>query len=507
VITIKIEKPLGIAIDADNQILYWADNSFDIIRRADLGGLIDTVVVEDLLTNLPAPNSIAIDREEGKIYWTDSTDSVGTINRADLDGNNGENIFANLDSPRGLALDTEQGKVFWTTRGTNNIQSAHLDGTEREELVTDLEFPQGVALNSDDSKMYWADSRSQKIFRANMDGSIVEYIVEGLDFPVGIAIDSVNKKLYWTDNNAGKIQRSNFNGTEVEDVVTELDSPYGLALDVPREHIYWTDHEIGAIQRANFDGTNIEDLVGGLVLPNSIVLVLRYNLTVEKTGSGSGIVTASEGVLNCGEECSDDYDKNKVVSLSALPDSNSFLNGWTNCDDVVNDRCTITMNSDKNIKVLFKKIMGLMTVRKGLIMHKKNRESKDKVRLIVTDLNGLRKAVKDLDDVLFRLIISTEKGVPLYTTTISGDLFTSNSNDTKLKYRDNSLEKLNILILPQKEKIIVKIRRTNISNISEPDKIERIKVDIKIGDETYRSQTEWKLKEKPEKLIRFKLSQ
>ena len=144
-----------------------------------------------------------------------------------------EDLVTGLQTPLSLAVDAAGGKLYWSDSGADKIQRANLDGTEVEDLITaGLELPRGLALDAAGGKLYWSDNGSDKIQRANLDGSEVEELVtEGLHSPRGLALDTEAGKLYWTDSGTGKIQRANLDGSEIEDLVTEgLLSPRGLAL-------------------------------------------------------------------------------------------------------------------------------------------------------------------------------------------------------------------------------------------------------------------------------------
>ena len=53
---------------------------------------------------------------------------LGTIGRADLDGQNGESLVNSATYLDGLRLDVAGGKMYWTEQG-NGVFSANLDGS------------------------------------------------------------------------------------------------------------------------------------------------------------------------------------------------------------------------------------------------------------------------------------------------------------------------------------------------------------------------------------------
>src|SRR5262245_51680449 len=74
-----------------------------------------------------------------------------------------------------------------------------------------------------------------------------------------------------------------------------------------------------------------------------------YTLTVAKSGTGGGVVTATG--INCGGDCSEPYTSGSSVTLTATPSSGSSFAGWsgTGCNTGTvtvsgNMTCTATFN-------------------------------------------------------------------------------------------------------------------------------------------------------------------
>lgn len=231
------------------------------IQRANLDGS----EVEDVITGVPFPETIAVDNSAGKIYWTDSEG----IKQANLDGSDVQTVIPNF-SPQGIAVDPAGGKIYWAAG------SADLDGTNRVELFTVQGNAFGIALDISGGKMYWTVEdyvNKVSIQRANLEGTgEVENLVGGYNFFEGIALDVSGGKMYWTDESNGKVWRANLNGGDIEDLVT-LGSPEGIALDVTAGKMYWTDDEGGKIMQSNLDGSDVEELVTELDNPGGIALV------------------------------------------------------------------------------------------------------------------------------------------------------------------------------------------------------------------------------------------
>ena len=69
----------------------------------------------------------------------------GKIQRANLNGTNGEDVVPELATAQGIALDLSRGKMYWTNSGVGKIQRANLDGSNIEDILTGLDAPHHLA--------------------------------------------------------------------------------------------------------------------------------------------------------------------------------------------------------------------------------------------------------------------------------------------------------------------------------------------------------------------------
>ncbi len=270
--------PTGVALDVEGGKIYWTNIERREIWRANLDGRNRESLT--LLGLRGIPSAIILDVVGNKMYWTNvSIDTdVSSIQYANLDGSNIKPFVPELDLPTGIALDMDEGKIYWTDTGSEKIQRANLDGSNTETLITGLENPTDIALDVEGGKIYWIDEGRYTIQRANLDGSNIRTLVGGVVI-FGIALDVERGKIYWTDGGRYGIQRANLDGSNVETFITELGNPTSIALDVEGSKIYWTDEGTdtpgtGTIQRANLDGSNVETFITGLETPAGIALAI-----------------------------------------------------------------------------------------------------------------------------------------------------------------------------------------------------------------------------------------
>jgi hypothetical protein len=78
-----------------------------------------------------------------------------------------------------------------------------------------------------------------------------------------------------------------------------------------------------------------------------------YTLYVSHGGTGSGSVASSDGYINCGSTCQQEYLGGTVVTLTANPAQGSRFDGWSGCSNVQNNVCAITIAGDEYVAAAF----------------------------------------------------------------------------------------------------------------------------------------------------------
>jgi hypothetical protein len=85
-------------------------------------------------------------------------------------------------------------------------------------------------------------------------------------------------------------------------------------------------------------------------------------LTVSKLGFGTGTVASSPTGVNCGATCSAQFNDGTSVTLTATPTGSFFFSstftGWSGCDSVNGNQCTVAMNADRMVTATFKGPFG-----------------------------------------------------------------------------------------------------------------------------------------------------
>jgi DNA-binding beta-propeller fold protein YncE len=220
--------PDGIAVDAEAGHIYWTNMGVPSlndgsIERADLDGGNRKVVVPSGATH--TPKQIHLDRAGGKLYWSDREGM--RVMRAGLDGSEIETLVETgrgddaRDQTRwcvGIAVDRKQGKIYWTQKGPDNAGLGRIfragieipsgespaNRSDIEVLFEDLPEPIDLEIDPASRTLYWTDRgdppRGNSVSCAPMDTKakpeiLLAHLMEG----IGLALDVPGNRMFATD--------------------------------------------------------------------------------------------------------------------------------------------------------------------------------------------------------------------------------------------------------------------------------------------------------------------
>jgi len=220
----------------------------------------DEAPVFELLpvTNIQGNYGMCVDTVHDKLYITDV--DAGQIIQADLDGKNQKVWRSGLDSPNGMAIDYQENKIYWDN--SSGIQRADLSSDQPdqyEDFVTNQpNDPEDVAIDPVNRKLYWINYNGG-IWVKNLDGSGEKEIIPLVE---GGSILVVGDRIYYDYyNGSGDIhlKSANLDGSNEAVLATGISRVvYGLDYEPYGNKIYWGDRNAGTIKRANPDGSEAE---------------------------------------------------------------------------------------------------------------------------------------------------------------------------------------------------------------------------------------------------------
>ena len=166
----NLPDPKDIALSSSNA--YWTEGAGSI-RRVNLTGRKITI---EIATGLGTLGGLAV--SGNKVYWTeDAGDGTGGIYGANLDGNNVQTVKATpYNVPLSLAVDSEDGKLYWID-SKGRIRSSNLNGGKVQDVVEGLISPSTLAIGganvaSDTAPGAKSDTAAKSKYDVNGDGSV-----------------------------------------------------------------------------------------------------------------------------------------------------------------------------------------------------------------------------------------------------------------------------------------------------------------------------------------------
>jgi sugar lactone lactonase YvrE len=389
----QLRFPAGLAIDAQNR-LYVADSLNNRIRRLE-NGILTTVAGSGIYgfggdggsainAQFRNPTALSISND-GSIFVSDSNNhrirkiatngvisTIAGTGEFGFSGDNGSAVLAQLNVPQGISVDRAGNlyiadtqnhrlrKVDTSGRITTfaGIGTAGFSGDGDFAALSQLNQPTSVRINSV-GEIFIADSGNHRIRKIDASGIIRTVAGSGnsgfagdnalsinalLNYPRGISFDR-DGNIYFADSNNHRIRKIDLNnkistiaGSGSAGFAGDGNTALSVLFNNPTDILIDNSGNLFVADYANQRVRRID-----AHLPQ---------LTISKSGTGTGVVSATLGVnneINCGNVCSANYLRNSVVTLSAQPDANSTFDGWQgDCSNT-----SIIMDADKTCTAVF----------------------------------------------------------------------------------------------------------------------------------------------------------
>jgi hypothetical protein len=101
------------------------------------------------------------------------------------------------------------------------------------------------------------------------------------------------------------------------------------------------------------------DIGAGVLLAT---IIDSFDLTVSRSGTGTGTVTSSPSGINCGGDCAESFVSGTTVVLTATPTGGSSFVKWTGCNAVNKKTCTVYMTGDRTVTAEFEEFPWVMFI-------------------------------------------------------------------------------------------------------------------------------------------------
>jgi len=230
---------------------------------------------------LPIPQlfvfDIAVDPDNEKLYFYDF--GVEAVQRVNLDGTGLETVWPGRTQM--FAIDPGSPQTGFVENYISTIQAFPI--ASPTDITTIIPSAAVVAFAVDplNQQLYWSDHSgtfSHGIMRAGYDGSNpVGVFGSPIYYPSTLTLDPVNRRLYYNDGLGTHSVGVDGQGDRLDlPISVQNAAPVDVALDLAGGKIYACEDGSDTVRRANLDGSNPEPLMNGAVVeaPEAIALYI-----------------------------------------------------------------------------------------------------------------------------------------------------------------------------------------------------------------------------------------
>lgn len=187
--------------------------------------------------SLQTVNQIAVDWASNNWYFLDDTRELILLCAFKSKPQNPNFVCksilsVHLSKPRGIALDPNEGLMFFTVWGANSakLERAELDGEARQILVdTKIVYPYGLTVDFPLKRVYWVDTYLDYIEAVDYDGSNRKTLLRGSPVQNLYSVSVFENSLFLTSWHNNSILRVNkFHPEEHSSVREGLERPFAI---------------------------------------------------------------------------------------------------------------------------------------------------------------------------------------------------------------------------------------------------------------------------------------
>ena len=278
-----------LAVDDNNEYVYWADDYQNRIRRrlADGTGAAETLVNSGITT----PYGIALDGQY--VFWADY--SLHTIKRVLQDGTGTVETLADsgdgVSNPWALVISSDDSHLYWHNGGDSTIREIANSGSNSvTTLATGVTVSgwDALAVSRDGSYVYWGETRAVKSVEVSGSHPVTTLVTNTADTPIttpaAVAVSRDGTYVYWADSGYRSVGRVLADGTGgFETVASSGTTPKDMVVSADDAYVYWLDDSGNQVLRAAAAaGASSDTVVTGLSIP---VRMVARSITETVAGS------------------------------------------------------------------------------------------------------------------------------------------------------------------------------------------------------------------------------
>lgn len=256
----KTSQVTSLAVDINNQVVYWCETNTNVIMRVDYDGNSKTVMLNHSLEH---PVAVAV--LGNTLYWADNAHEKGSIKAAPITNLSDFTVLVKNEgsSLQDLKVFTQQIQKGTNPCGTNNGGCAQLclfNGTHPicacsySMLSTDGKS----CVDYDKFLVYSLITSIESIHMTNTENlngplKTIRH-AKLLRNAIALSYDYERNRIYYSDLSWSTINMVHFNGTNHTVIVSKQPSVEGLAYEPITNTLFWTSNNVATIRALNMVG-------------------------------------------------------------------------------------------------------------------------------------------------------------------------------------------------------------------------------------------------------------
>ncbi len=353
------DSPIGIAITPDDAFIYVVNQDSNSVSVVDTrtNSVVGTVNVG------AGPRHLAFSPDGSLVYVVNEFDN--SISVIDTATNKVANTISVGDTPMEIAISPDGSRAYVTNYVDGSVSVIDASTNTVIDTVFVGILPKAIAISLDGNYVYVANSWNDPRLPGGNSVSIIDTftnsVIETISVgrgPWSLAVNTEGTQIYVAHINDDIISIIDTSTNNLIDTIN-ADSAYSdISVSPDGDRIYLVNDLDNIVVVADVPTKSLVDTINVGDTPREIVISnyqnsipKRYTLTASKSGTGTGTITSSPDGINCGSDCSEKYDENTEITLTATPGSGSSFAGWSgepDCSDGL-----VMMSSDKACTATF----------------------------------------------------------------------------------------------------------------------------------------------------------
>jgi RHS repeat-associated protein len=363
------DSPIGIAISPDDAFIYAANQGSDSVSVVDIltNSVIDTISVGF------GPRHLAVSPDGARAYVVNEFDNsvsvidtatnavINTITVGDLP----QEIAVNPDGTRAYVTNHVDGSVSVIDTSTNTVIDTVFVGI----------LPKGIAVRPDGNLVYVVNSRDDVGFPDGNSVSVIDTLTNSVitnisvgTGPWSLSFNPDGTRLYVVHTEDDVVSVINTATNSVINTLSVGLTSSDIAVSPDGDKLYLVHDFDSLVSVVDVSTGSVVDTINVGDFPVEIVTSgfenvppEQFVLTVTKTGNGT--VTSSPAGIDCGSDCTENYNVETEVTLTATPDAGSSFSGWSGDEDCSDGE--VTMDANKNCTATFAQQFTLTVTKTG----------------------------------------------------------------------------------------------------------------------------------------------